>query len=224
MHTLCEVSRAEERVCVRHSGNRASMFSLLTREPACNQHTIRTSSCLPCRVCLCVLDAGIYAECWIIYCEISTHTLHNLIIFVWYNLLWLWNTWKDQRHVKLWFETLFSYAFVVFTHNALFFMFYFAGWREVDGLPPRQQGLKEALEQLLGQIKGAHRHCACHGKYSLRTWMKNLLIHTEPQWPRLQTFKRFKTNAKLIFQRGWVGWARVLMSPGCDSGGLVCCF
>ncbi|RXN02234.1 ankyrin repeat and fibronectin type-III domain-containing 1-like protein [Labeo rohita] len=36
------------------------------------------------------------------------------------------------------------------------------GWREVDGLPPRQQGLKEALEQLLGQIKGAHRHCACH--------------------------------------------------------------
>lgn len=107
MHTLCEVSRAEERVCVRHSGNRASMFSLLTREPACNQHTIRTSSCLPCRVCLCVLDAGIYAECWIIYCEISTHTLHNLIIFVWYNLLWLWNTWKDQRHVKLWFETLF---------------------------------------------------------------------------------------------------------------------
>ncbi|KTG34234.1 hypothetical protein cypCar_00009639 [Cyprinus carpio] len=35
-------------------------------------------------------------------------------------------------------------------------------WREVDGLPPRQQGLKEELEQLLGQIKGAHRHCACH--------------------------------------------------------------
>ncbi|XP_067291110.1 ankyrin repeat and fibronectin type-III domain-containing protein 1 isoform X2 [Pseudorasbora parva] len=37
-----------------------------------------------------------------------------------------------------------------------------SSWREVDGLPPRQQGLKEALEQLLGQIKGAHRHCACH--------------------------------------------------------------
>lgn len=50
---LSEVSRAEERVCVRHSGNRASMFSLLPREPACNQHTIRTSPCLPCRVCMC---------------------------------------------------------------------------------------------------------------------------------------------------------------------------
>ncbi|XP_048029749.1 ankyrin repeat and fibronectin type-III domain-containing protein 1 isoform X3 [Megalobrama amblycephala] len=37
-----------------------------------------------------------------------------------------------------------------------------SSWREVDGLPPRQQGLKEALEELLGQIKGAHRHCACH--------------------------------------------------------------
>ncbi|XP_077075368.1 ankyrin repeat and fibronectin type-III domain-containing protein 1 isoform X2 [Siphateles boraxobius] len=37
-----------------------------------------------------------------------------------------------------------------------------SSWREVDGLPPRQQGLKEALEQLLGQIKGAHRHCTCH--------------------------------------------------------------
>ncbi|XP_052452578.1 ankyrin repeat and fibronectin type-III domain-containing protein 1 isoform X1 [Carassius gibelio] len=37
-----------------------------------------------------------------------------------------------------------------------------SSWREVDGLLPRQQGLKEALEQLLGQIKGAHRHCACH--------------------------------------------------------------
>ncbi|XP_016327393.1 ankyrin repeat and fibronectin type-III domain-containing protein 1-like [Sinocyclocheilus anshuiensis] len=37
-----------------------------------------------------------------------------------------------------------------------------SSWREVDSLPPRQQGLKEALEQLLVQIKGAHRHCACH--------------------------------------------------------------
>ncbi|KAG1944500.1 ankyrin repeat and fibronectin type-III domain-containing protein [Pimephales promelas] len=37
-----------------------------------------------------------------------------------------------------------------------------SSWREVDGFPPRQQGLKEALEQLLGQIKGAHRHCTCH--------------------------------------------------------------
>ncbi|XP_055037352.2 ankyrin repeat and fibronectin type-III domain-containing protein 1 isoform X3 [Misgurnus anguillicaudatus] len=37
-----------------------------------------------------------------------------------------------------------------------------SSWREVDGLLPRQQGLKEALEQLLCQIKGAHRHCACH--------------------------------------------------------------
>ncbi|XP_026114126.1 ankyrin repeat and fibronectin type-III domain-containing protein 1 isoform X1 [Carassius auratus] len=37
-----------------------------------------------------------------------------------------------------------------------------SSWREVDGLPPRQQGLKEALEQLLGQIKGTHRNCACH--------------------------------------------------------------
>ncbi|XP_056593915.1 ankyrin repeat and fibronectin type-III domain-containing protein 1 isoform X1 [Triplophysa dalaica] len=37
-----------------------------------------------------------------------------------------------------------------------------SSWREVDGLLHRQQGLKETLEQLLGQIKGAHRHSACH--------------------------------------------------------------
>ncbi|KAA0705062.1 Ankyrin repeat and fibronectin type-III domain-containing protein 1 [Triplophysa tibetana] len=36
-----------------------------------------------------------------------------------------------------------------------------SSWREVDGLLPRQQGLKETLEQLLGQIKGQHRHSAC---------------------------------------------------------------
>ncbi len=54
-HTLGEVSRLK-RVCVRHSQNRVSMFSLLPQEPACNQHTVRTSSCLPCResVCVCV--------------------------------------------------------------------------------------------------------------------------------------------------------------------------
>lgn len=56
-HTLGEVSGAEERTCVRRSGNRASVFSLLSREPAFDQHTIRTLSCLPCEVC--ALDAEI---------------------------------------------------------------------------------------------------------------------------------------------------------------------
>ncbi|XP_023196155.1 ankyrin repeat and fibronectin type-III domain-containing protein 1-like isoform X1 [Xiphophorus maculatus] len=37
-----------------------------------------------------------------------------------------------------------------------------SSWRDVDGHPPRQRGQKEALDQLLGQIKEAHRHCACH--------------------------------------------------------------
>ncbi|TRY91303.1 hypothetical protein DNTS_028368, partial [Danionella cerebrum] len=37
-----------------------------------------------------------------------------------------------------------------------------AGWRDVDGMPPRQQGLKDTLEQILGQVKEAHHHCACH--------------------------------------------------------------
>ncbi|KAJ7984530.1 hypothetical protein DPEC_G00355760 [Dallia pectoralis] len=35
-------------------------------------------------------------------------------------------------------------------------------WREIDGRAPRQRGHKEALDQLLGQIKEAHRHCVCH--------------------------------------------------------------
>nr|XP_023674981.1 ankyrin repeat and fibronectin type-III domain-containing protein 1-like isoform X2 [Paramormyrops kingsleyae] len=37
-----------------------------------------------------------------------------------------------------------------------------SSWREVDGRAPRQRGQKEALDQLLGQIKEAHRHCVCH--------------------------------------------------------------
>ncbi|KAL0984354.1 hypothetical protein UPYG_G00140370 [Umbra pygmaea] len=37
-----------------------------------------------------------------------------------------------------------------------------SSWREIDGRPPRQRGHKEALDQLLGQIKEAHRHCVCH--------------------------------------------------------------
>lgn len=42
-----------------------------------------------------------------------------------------------------------------------------AGWRDVDGRAPRQRGQKEALDQLLGQIKEAHRHCVCHGIVNL---------------------------------------------------------
>ncbi|XP_019902065.2 ankyrin repeat and fibronectin type-III domain-containing protein 1 isoform X2 [Esox lucius] len=37
-----------------------------------------------------------------------------------------------------------------------------SSWREIDGRAPRQRGHKEALDQLLGQIKEAHRHCVCH--------------------------------------------------------------
>ncbi|KAM3859677.1 ankyrin repeat and fibronectin type-III domain-containing protein 1 [Diretmus argenteus] len=37
-----------------------------------------------------------------------------------------------------------------------------SSWREIDGRGPRQRGQKEALDQLLGQIKEAHRHCVCH--------------------------------------------------------------
>ncbi|XP_047233308.1 uncharacterized protein LOC124875292 isoform X2 [Girardinichthys multiradiatus] len=37
-----------------------------------------------------------------------------------------------------------------------------SSWRDIDGHPPRLRGQKEALDQLLGQIKEAHRHCACH--------------------------------------------------------------
>ncbi|KAG9349907.1 hypothetical protein JZ751_026260 [Albula glossodonta] len=37
-----------------------------------------------------------------------------------------------------------------------------SSWREIDGREPRQKGQKEALDQLLGQIKDAHRHCVCH--------------------------------------------------------------
>ncbi|KAJ8364191.1 hypothetical protein SKAU_G00130220 [Synaphobranchus kaupii] len=37
-----------------------------------------------------------------------------------------------------------------------------SSWREIDGREPRQRGQKEALDQLLGQIKDAHRHCVCH--------------------------------------------------------------
>ncbi|KAI9536640.1 hypothetical protein NQZ68_031714 [Dissostichus eleginoides] len=36
------------------------------------------------------------------------------------------------------------------------------GWRDIDGRAPRQRGQKEALDQLLGQIKEAQRHCVCH--------------------------------------------------------------
>eukprot|EP00064_Thunnus_orientalis_P007862 superscaffoldBa00000897_g7884 len=35
-------------------------------------------------------------------------------------------------------------------------------WRDIDGRAPRQRGQKEVLDQLLGQIKEAHRHCVCH--------------------------------------------------------------
>lgn len=38
-----------------------------------------------------------------------------------------------------------------------------AGWRDVEGRAPRQKGQKEVLDQLLGHIKEAHRHCVCHG-------------------------------------------------------------
>ncbi|XP_066545405.1 ankyrin repeat and fibronectin type-III domain-containing protein 1 isoform X2 [Amia ocellicauda] len=37
-----------------------------------------------------------------------------------------------------------------------------SNWREIDGRQPRQRGQKEALDQLLGQIKDAHQHCVCH--------------------------------------------------------------
>ncbi|XP_070304434.1 ankyrin repeat and fibronectin type-III domain-containing protein 1 [Salvelinus sp. IW2-2015] len=37
-----------------------------------------------------------------------------------------------------------------------------SSWREIDGRAPRQRGQKEALDQLLGQIKETHRHCVCH--------------------------------------------------------------
>ncbi|XP_053720627.1 ankyrin repeat and fibronectin type-III domain-containing protein 1 isoform X1 [Synchiropus splendidus] len=37
-----------------------------------------------------------------------------------------------------------------------------SSWRDVDGRSPRQSGQKEALDQLLGQIKEAHRNCLCH--------------------------------------------------------------
>lgn len=53
-----------------------------------------------------------------------------------------------------------------------------AGWREMDGLLPRQQGLKEALELLLGQIKGAHRHCACHGKHFITPHVNEKSLHS----------------------------------------------
>uniref|UniRef100_A0A1A8FYA0 Ankyrin repeat and fibronectin type-III domain-containing protein 1-like n=4 Tax=Nothobranchius korthausae TaxID=1143690 RepID=A0A1A8FYA0_9TELE len=37
-----------------------------------------------------------------------------------------------------------------------------SSWRDVDSQVPRQRGQKEALDQLLGQIKEAHRNCVCH--------------------------------------------------------------
>ncbi|XP_028991252.1 ankyrin repeat and fibronectin type-III domain-containing protein 1 isoform X2 [Betta splendens] len=38
-----------------------------------------------------------------------------------------------------------------------------SSWRDIDGRAPRQSGhQKEALDQLLGQIKEAHRNCVCH--------------------------------------------------------------
>ncbi|XP_029703127.1 ankyrin repeat and fibronectin type-III domain-containing protein 1 isoform X3 [Takifugu rubripes] len=37
-----------------------------------------------------------------------------------------------------------------------------SSWRDVEGRTPRQKGQKEVLDQLLGQIKEAHRHCVCH--------------------------------------------------------------
>ncbi|XP_045065619.1 ankyrin repeat and fibronectin type-III domain-containing protein 1 [Coregonus clupeaformis] len=37
-----------------------------------------------------------------------------------------------------------------------------SSWREINGCAPRQRGQKEALDQLLGHIKEAHRHCVCH--------------------------------------------------------------
>nr|XP_020461770.1 ankyrin repeat and fibronectin type-III domain-containing protein 1-like isoform X2 [Monopterus albus] len=37
-----------------------------------------------------------------------------------------------------------------------------SSWRDVDGRTPRLSGQKEVLDQLLGQIKEAHHHCACH--------------------------------------------------------------
>lgn len=47
-----------------------------------------------------------------------------------------------------------------------------AGWRDVGGHTPRHKGQKEVLDQLLGQIKEAHRHCVCHG-------INNFLIDSE---------------------------------------------
>ncbi|KAJ3607823.1 hypothetical protein NHX12_024874, partial [Muraenolepis orangiensis] len=37
-----------------------------------------------------------------------------------------------------------------------------SSWRETDGRAPRQRGHKEALDQLLSQMKEAHSHCSCH--------------------------------------------------------------
>uniref|UniRef100_H3D5I0 Fibronectin type-III domain-containing protein n=1 Tax=Tetraodon nigroviridis TaxID=99883 RepID=H3D5I0_TETNG len=37
-----------------------------------------------------------------------------------------------------------------------------SSWRDVEGRSPRQKGQKEVLDQLLGHIKEAHRHCVCH--------------------------------------------------------------
>ncbi|KAG7459785.1 hypothetical protein MATL_G00214410 [Megalops atlanticus] len=35
-------------------------------------------------------------------------------------------------------------------------------WRDAERGPPRLRGQKEVLDQLLGRVKEAHRHCACH--------------------------------------------------------------
>ncbi|KAG5832357.1 hypothetical protein ANANG_G00290310, partial [Anguilla anguilla] len=35
-------------------------------------------------------------------------------------------------------------------------------WRDIERRLPRLRGQKEVLDQLLGQIKEAHQHCACH--------------------------------------------------------------
>ncbi|XP_069036950.1 ankyrin repeat and fibronectin type-III domain-containing protein 1 isoform X3 [Lepisosteus oculatus] len=37
-----------------------------------------------------------------------------------------------------------------------------SSWRDVDGCELRHKGQKEALDQLLSQIKEAHQHCRCH--------------------------------------------------------------
>ncbi|MGH0117117.1 UNVERIFIED_CONTAM: hypothetical protein FKN15_030962 [Acipenser sinensis] len=74
-----------------------------------------------------------------------------------------------------------------------------SSWREFDGRAPRQRGQKEALDQLLGQIKDAHRHCTCHESCKVQPQIRKHSVSKSLRYLFQPTSKFVKTLKRGLY-------------------------